>query len=97
MSVGKKIKAINPVKATHPCCRIIEILLLKKLHIRFCLSIRVIKSLSIKKGGSFVKIRYEDKRAQEWLNVNRLQLPLRSFILNSNKLYLKYPKMSMIS
>ena len=44
-----------------------------------------IKSLFTNEDGSFVKIRYVDKkRIQSWLNVNRLQLPLHNLDLDSN-------------
>lgn len=42
-------------------------------------------SLFTNKDGSQIKIHYIDKeRTQNWLNANRLQLPLRSFSLDSN-------------
>ncbi len=44
-----------------------------------------IESLFKNTDGSNVTVRYMDKkRVQDWLNVNRLQLPLHSFNLNSN-------------
>ena len=44
-----------------------------------------IESLFKNDDGSSVKVRYVDKkRIQNWLNVNRLQLPLHSFNLDSN-------------
>ena len=43
-----------------------------------------IQSLFKNSDGSYVTIRYTDKnRIRSWLNVNRLQLPLRSFNTNS--------------
>ena len=44
-----------------------------------------IETLFRNKDGSNVKVRFVDKkRIQSWLNVNRLQLPLHSFNMDSN-------------
>lgn len=44
-----------------------------------------IESLFLNEDGTSVNLRYVNKkRIQNWLNVNRLQLPLRSFNLDSN-------------
>ena len=52
-----------------------------------------IESLFRKEDGSNVKIRFVDKkRIQSWLNVNRLQLPLHSFNLDSNNIISQTPK-----
>lgn len=50
-----------------------------------------INSLFRYEDGTPVKVLYEDKkRAQNWLNVNRLQLPLRSPNMNSNNIIAEY-------
>lgn len=46
-----------------------------------------IESLFKYENGESVKVRYVDeKRIQDWLNVNRLRLPLHSFNLDSNNI-----------